>query len=283
MQLLDDDDLGTMMEIWWSTGSENPQPVELFVELADLEPIENDVGDFSDPIVDEVLDDIDDEGPEEVEDVHDPSFSNSSRGIVLQNELGGDILNVDLDATHAFEFPVYANIVLAHRLTSNLQLEELFVGQLFENKAGCVFATKQYNMKLSIDYKGLVAVIQQFEVPWRSVYYIHHITVNFHNEYKNKDWCKQIVKIEYIDHQSRIPLRSYGVDIRNRRCQCEMFQTLRKCNCLSSRCCQIGHYVGKSKVDRQQQGFGWISENKSIQSIAPYVEQLATIGASVPM
>ncbi|XP_012461500.1 uncharacterized protein LOC105781512 [Gossypium raimondii] len=33
--------------------------------------------------------------------------------------------------------------------------------------------------------------------------------------------------IEYIDHQSGIPLRSYGVDIRNRRCQCKMFETLR--------------------------------------------------------
>ncbi|XP_016747576.2 uncharacterized protein [Gossypium hirsutum] len=111
MQLLDDDDLGTMMEIWWSTGSENPQPVELFVKLADLEPVENrndntgedfyqDVEDFSDPDVDEVPDDVDDEGPEEVED-----------------------------------------------------LEELFVGQQFENKADYVFAIKQYSMKLSIDYK----------------------------------------------------------------------------------------------------------------------------------
>ncbi|PPD68062.1 hypothetical protein GOBAR_DD35060 [Gossypium barbadense] len=83
MQLLDDDDLGTMMEIWWSTGSENPQPVELFAELANLEPIENDVEDFSDLNIDKVLDDIDDEGLEKVEDVHGHSFSNLSRGIVL--------------------------------------------------------------------------------------------------------------------------------------------------------------------------------------------------------
>ncbi|PPD95792.1 hypothetical protein GOBAR_DD07181 [Gossypium barbadense] len=105
MQLLDDDDLGTMIEIWWSTGSENPQPVELFAELADLEPVENDVKDFSDPDDDEVPDDIDDEGSEEVEDVHGLSFSNPSRGIVLQNEPGGDMLIVDPDAAHASEFP----------------------------------------------------------------------------------------------------------------------------------------------------------------------------------
>ncbi|KAH1098590.1 hypothetical protein J1N35_015511 [Gossypium stocksii] len=41
MQLLDDDDLGTMMEIWWSIGSENPQPIELFAEFANLKLVEN--------------------------------------------------------------------------------------------------------------------------------------------------------------------------------------------------------------------------------------------------
>ncbi|XP_017614136.1 uncharacterized protein LOC108459300 [Gossypium arboreum] len=229
MQLLDDDDLGTMMEIWWSTGSVNPQPVELFAELADLEPVENvspisqhrkfdfdlnvgwtgqlecggtsqipkipnyggssynnptldpclqihpeviistetnvremtnngedsdqDVEDFSDPDVDEVPDDIDDEGPEKVEDVHGPSFCNPSHGIILRNELGGNMLNVDPDAAHASEFPKYADIVPTHRLASNSHFDELFVGQQFENKADCVFAIKQYNMKLSIDYK----------------------------------------------------------------------------------------------------------------------------------
>ncbi|KAH1072511.1 hypothetical protein J1N35_024839 [Gossypium stocksii] len=86
MQLLDDDDLDTMIEIWWSIGNDNPQPVELFAELADLKPVENihpeviistkanvkemtnngedsnqDVEDFSDLDVDEVSDDIDDE------------------------------------------------------------------------------------------------------------------------------------------------------------------------------------------------------------------------------
>ncbi|KAK5824081.1 hypothetical protein PVK06_018844 [Gossypium arboreum] len=229
MQLLDDDDLGTMVEIWWSTGSVNPQPVELFAELADLEHVENvslisqhrefdfdlnvgwtgqlecsgtsqipkipnyggssynnptigprlqihpeviistetnvremtnngedsdqDVEDFSDPDVDEVPNDIDDEGPEEVEDIHGPSFCNPSHGIILRNEPGGNMLNVDPNATYASEFPEYADIVPAHRLASNSQFDELFVGQQFENKADCVFAIKQYSMKLSIDYK----------------------------------------------------------------------------------------------------------------------------------
>ncbi|PPD75535.1 hypothetical protein GOBAR_DD27533 [Gossypium barbadense] len=133
MQLLDDDDLSTMMEIWWLTGSENPQPVKLFAELANLKPVEND--------------DIDNEGLEKVEDVHGPSFSNSSRGIILRNEPRGDMLNVYPDAAYASEFLEYADIVPAHRLASKSQLEELFIRQRFENKLDCVFAIKQYIMK----------------------------------------------------------------------------------------------------------------------------------------
>ncbi|PPD89927.1 hypothetical protein GOBAR_DD13131 [Gossypium barbadense] len=131
MQLLNDDDLGTMIEIWWSTGNENPQSVELFAALADLKLVKNRQTSEKGPImmkilirnIDEVLDDIDDESPEEVEDAHIPSFSNLSCGIVLRNEPRGDMLNVDPDTTHASKFPEYTNIVHAHRLASNSQLE----------------------------------------------------------------------------------------------------------------------------------------------------------------
>ncbi|PPR93497.1 hypothetical protein GOBAR_AA27178 [Gossypium barbadense] len=78
-----------------------------------------DVEDFSDLDVDEVPDDIDDEGPKEVEYVHGPSFSNPSRGIILQNEPGGDMLNIDPDIARASEFLEYVDIVPAHRLASN--------------------------------------------------------------------------------------------------------------------------------------------------------------------
>ncbi|KAK5839552.1 uncharacterized protein LOC108484896 [Gossypium arboreum] len=49
-------------------------------------------------------------------------------------------------------------------------------------------AVRQDNICIISDRsKGLVAAIRQSEVPWRSVYCIRHITINFHNEYKNKD------------------------------------------------------------------------------------------------
>ncbi|PPS17234.1 hypothetical protein GOBAR_AA03348 [Gossypium barbadense] len=52
------------------------------------------VEDFSDPNIDEVSDNIDDKCLEEVEDVRGPSFN----------------------ATHASEFPDYADIAPAHRI-----------------------------------------------------------------------------------------------------------------------------------------------------------------------
>ncbi|XP_052874604.1 uncharacterized protein LOC128280483 [Gossypium arboreum] len=45
--------------------------------------------------------------------------------------------------------------------------------------------------------KSFVAAIRQLEVPWRSVYCIRHIALNFHDEYKNKDWRKRIVNMGY--------------------------------------------------------------------------------------
>ncbi|KAK5804134.1 hypothetical protein PVK06_031783 [Gossypium arboreum] len=126
------------------------------------EDYDQDVKDFSDFDVDEVPNNIDDEGPEEVEDVHSPSFSNLSREIILQNEHRGNMLNIDPEAVHAPKFPEYADIVPAHRLVSNSQFKELFVGQQFKSKADCVFAIKQYSMKLSIDYKGWISAMVEY-------------------------------------------------------------------------------------------------------------------------
>ncbi|KAH1098492.1 hypothetical protein J1N35_015413 [Gossypium stocksii] len=41
--------------------------------------------------------------------------------------------------------------------------------------------------------KGLIAAIRHSGVPWRSVYCICHIVANFHRDYKNADWKRQVV------------------------------------------------------------------------------------------
>ncbi|KAH1072494.1 hypothetical protein J1N35_024822 [Gossypium stocksii] len=45
--------------------------------------------------------------------------------------------------------------------------------------------------------KGLLAAIRRSEVPWRSVYCIRHIAANFHRDYKNKDWKKELVNMAH--------------------------------------------------------------------------------------
>ncbi|KAH1073929.1 hypothetical protein J1N35_026257 [Gossypium stocksii] len=146
LQLLDDDDLdcGGTSQIPKDPnydGSSYNNPVsgprlqihpEVIGTDADVEERFNtnddsnhDIEDFSNPGLNEVMGDIDDKSP-------------------------AHMLSVDLDAMHA---PDFSDITLVHRLASNSQLEELFVGQQFKNKVDCVFSIKQYIMNVSIDYK----------------------------------------------------------------------------------------------------------------------------------
>ncbi|PPD94691.1 hypothetical protein GOBAR_DD08288 [Gossypium barbadense] len=71
MEVLDDDeDMSTVIAIYCSTKNFNVEPVELFTELVDVEPIENVTPiNFSAPDLDEVSEDINDESAEEVGDV----------------------------------------------------------------------------------------------------------------------------------------------------------------------------------------------------------------------
>lgn len=89
---------------------------------------------------------MDDKGLDGEND-HAPSFGNLSRGIIIQNNLGPYMSIVDPDATHAFEFPEYLDML------KDPELEELFVGQRFSSKDECVDAIKQYSLKVSIDYR----------------------------------------------------------------------------------------------------------------------------------
>ncbi|KAH1096491.1 hypothetical protein J1N35_013412 [Gossypium stocksii] len=45
--------------------------------------------------------------------------------------------------------------------------------------------------------KGLIAANRRFGVPWRSIYCIRHIAANFHRDYKNADWKRQVVATVY--------------------------------------------------------------------------------------
>ncbi|KAH1063731.1 hypothetical protein J1N35_028718 [Gossypium stocksii] len=133
------------------------------------------------------------------------STENSTCGITIRNDIGANMPIVDPDMAHAFEFPEYPDIIPAHMMLADLKSKELFVGQRFVSKNTYVTAVKRYNMKVLVDYrvvdsklmisKGLIFMIRHSSAPWRSIYCIRHIAVNFHKEFKNVDWRKQVVNM----------------------------------------------------------------------------------------
>ncbi|KAH1033146.1 hypothetical protein J1N35_045320 [Gossypium stocksii] len=152
-----------MVALYSQTKRVNTEPIQLFAKLADVEPIkdihsvvieidadgenrfdtnghfDHECEDFSDFDLDEIPDDIDDEGSNDDENVYVPSIENSSHSIVIRNDLGVHMLNVDFDATHASKC---FDIILAHRLAIDPKSKELFLGQQFANKDDCIFALK---------------------------------------------------------------------------------------------------------------------------------------------
>lgn len=123
-------------------------------------------GDFSDPDVDEVPDDIDEEGTKD-ENVYAPLVENSSWGIIIHNDPKAHILNIDHHAAHASEYP---DIIPAHLMLANPKSKELFVGQRFASKDDCVATIKWYSMKVSIDYKMVYSKLTIYVGKyWRSV------------------------------------------------------------------------------------------------------------------
>ncbi|PPD80668.1 hypothetical protein GOBAR_DD22396 [Gossypium barbadense] len=45
--------------------------------------------------------------------------------------------------------------------------------------------------------EGLIVAIRHSSVPWRSVYCIRYIAANFHRDYKNADWWRQVVRMAH--------------------------------------------------------------------------------------
>ncbi|KAH1063397.1 hypothetical protein J1N35_028384 [Gossypium stocksii] len=93
MQLVDDDNMETMIVVYCSI--DNIEPTVLFAELEDVESRNVTVNipialialveEFSDPDVDEVLDDINDEGDDN-DNANVPPLKNLTRGIIIYNE-----------------------------------------------------------------------------------------------------------------------------------------------------------------------------------------------------
>ncbi|PPD85670.1 hypothetical protein GOBAR_DD17393 [Gossypium barbadense] len=132
IELVDDEDVETMVALYSQNKSGHIELTQLFAELADVELTEDftalseeygvqhpygedgydnnalfdhKVKDFSDLDLDEVPDDIDDECVNRDRNVYASSVGNSSRGIVICNDPKAHILIIDPNMAHASKFP----------------------------------------------------------------------------------------------------------------------------------------------------------------------------------
>ncbi|PPD80082.1 hypothetical protein GOBAR_DD22991 [Gossypium barbadense] len=193
MELLDDEDVETMVSFYCGNQSDQNELIQLFTELADVETTEDliplgeehgaqelcmvvlisyvdsqstvrgikidinaapetdavvddgcgssassdhEVDNDSDPEVDEIPNDIDDESVNDNENVNTSSVRNQIRRIVIYNNPRAHMSLINPYAAHATEFAEYPNILSAHRLVVDKDPEELFVGQKFEKNVG---------------------------------------------------------------------------------------------------------------------------------------------------
>ncbi|KAK5770819.1 hypothetical protein PVK06_046974 [Gossypium arboreum] len=131
----------------------------------------------------------------ECEDVHLYPARNTRSDIIIGNNPGAFMTDVDPDVVLACEFSEYPDVVATHLLDEEPKAEELFIGQQFvahdgnrnilpiafaivesENFESCEFflsnlrrhVVKQDNIYLILDRsKGLLAGVMRSRVPWR--------------------------------------------------------------------------------------------------------------------
>ncbi|PPS20045.1 hypothetical protein GOBAR_AA00537 [Gossypium barbadense] len=143
-----------MVTVYCGNQRDQNAPIQLFVELASVEPTEDlillgeehaaqepcmvilisdpsnhEVDSDSDLNVDEVLNDIDDECVNDDRNINASSVENQIRRIVIRNNLGAHMLLIDPDTVHVAEFSEYLDILPAHRLAVDFDPDELFVGR----------------------------------------------------------------------------------------------------------------------------------------------------------
>ncbi|KAH1113699.1 hypothetical protein J1N35_007077 [Gossypium stocksii] len=92
------------------------------------DPSDYEVNIDSDPDVDDVPNDIDDESVNKDGNINASSVGNQICRIVIHNNPGVHMSRIDPDAAHATEFPEYPEILPAHQMVVYSNPEELFVG-----------------------------------------------------------------------------------------------------------------------------------------------------------
>ncbi|PPR84135.1 hypothetical protein GOBAR_AA36576 [Gossypium barbadense] len=237
MELVDDEDVETIVALYCGTWSNQNAPIQLFTELAgvketedptplgeedgaqepcmvvpvsyvgsqstihgididlnaaletvvvgddeyhSIDPSDHEVDSESDPDVDEVPEDIDDEGMNNEVNVNVPSVGNQIHRIVIHNNPGAHMSQIDPDSVYAAEFPEYPKIQSAHRMAVYSNPEDLFVGQRFEkdhrkldSKTICTCNMPMVEDMLTIKVSVLIVEMQaqfQYRVSYRKAW-----------------------------------------------------------------------------------------------------------------
>ncbi|KAH1033835.1 hypothetical protein J1N35_046009 [Gossypium stocksii] len=169
----------------------------------------HEVEDYSDSDLNDVSDDIDDKGTNDDRNVKTASVDNTSRGIVIHNDLRAHIFVIDPDTTHAFEFLEYPDILLIHQLVVDSEQKELFVGQKFVVNEDYVLQAGK------LDAKNGVETSQP-----------NGSGIGVCRRCQEGNGC-ELSEIKFIECRAGIPPRSNEIDLQNRRCDCGKFQSLR--------------------------------------------------------
>ncbi|PPS02454.1 hypothetical protein GOBAR_AA18218 [Gossypium barbadense] len=141
-----------MIAIYCGNQSDQDAPIQLFANESiireididlnvapDIDVVGDDGYDSSDPCdyevdsnsdldVGEVPGDIDDKDVNDNGNINASSVGNRIRRIVIHNNPGVHMSLIDPDMTHVVEFLKYPDILSAHRLAVDSDIEELFVG-----------------------------------------------------------------------------------------------------------------------------------------------------------
>ncbi|PPD83304.1 hypothetical protein GOBAR_DD19757 [Gossypium barbadense] len=214
MELVDDEDVETIVALYCGNGSDKNAPIHLFAELAGIEQNE----------------DVNAYGEEHgAQELWMMALKCWMRHILMHNNPGPHMSLIDPDAVYVAEFPEYPEIVHPHRLAVNSDHEELFIGQRFESKEECVLAIKR--LATLMPRMGQQQV-DQMEVRHVFVEDVRDAMVANHRMARSmnvKIYSRRLETFRVSDTIGRrpgIPHRSYGVDLRNKRCECRRFETL---------------------------------------------------------
>ncbi|PPR90991.1 hypothetical protein GOBAR_AA29700 [Gossypium barbadense] len=198
-----------MITLYCGNQSDQNIQIHLFVELANVEQNEDltaygtehgaqepyMVDSDSDPDVDEVFDDIDNEDMNDDGNINVSSVGNQIRRIVIHNNPGLLMPLIDPDAAQVAEFLEHLEILLAHWLAVNSNPKKLFVSQRFETisnqmEAGYVFIE---DVRDAVVANHRMVRLMNVEICSR---------------------CLETFRVtKTIDRQPGIPPRSYGVDL----------------------------------------------------------------------